>query len=246
MLGLPRNPRRDFFGWSMDLMFGGMNLEASQRANGYFTEYVRPIIQARRVEPRDDVLSHLTSLEIAGRRLEDEDVLAHLRLIFTAGATTTADALGNLVHALLLRRDIWRACGEDVSLCGDAVEELLRYDPPVAAQPRFATASRAIELAGVEIPAHAPVLFGIAAANRDPQIFPEPDCFDIERRPQNLLTFGPGLRTCPGMHLARKNLRLGLAALTRRWPDCALLEPDAAAPRGCLLRGPETLPVRLR
>ena len=197
MLGLPRDREHHFFQWSMDLMFGGMDREASRRADGYFTDYVRPTIRARRSEPRDDVLSFLTSVEIEGRKLRDEEILAHLRLIFTAGATTTADALGNLVHALLLRPDLWRACSEQISLCSDAVEELLRYDPPVAAQPRFATASRDIELAGVEIPAHAPVLFGIAAANRDPDVYPQPDHFDIERRPQNLLTFGPGLRTCP-------------------------------------------------
>ncbi|MGH0037065.1 MAG: cytochrome P450 [Myxococcota bacterium] len=246
MLGLSRDREREFFDWSMELMFGGLDLAASRRADRLFTDHVRPTLEARRAEARDDVVSHLLRVEVDGRRLTDEQVLSHLRLVFTAGATTTADALGNLVHALLVLREPWEACVDDPSLCGPAVDELLRYDPPVASQPRFASAERAVEWAGVEIPAQSPVLFGIAAANRDPEVHRDPDRFDVERRPDDLLTFGPGLRTCPGMHLARKNLRIALEVMTARWPRCRLVDALRGAPRGCLLRGPETLPVRLR
>ncbi len=246
MLGLPRDREREYFDWSMELMFGGMDLEASRRADGLLTSVVRPVLEARRAEPRDDVMSHLAHLEIDGRRLSDDEVLAHVRLFFTAGATTTADALGNAIHALSARPELWRACADEPALCAAAVQELLRFDPPVAAQPRFARADAAVELAGVEIPAHASVLFGIAAANRDPDVFSDPDRFDLERPPGELLTFGPGLRTCPGMHLAQKNLRIALEVLTDRFPDCRLIDADRGAPRGVLLRGPETLPARLR
>ena len=87
------------------------------------------------------------------------------------------------------------------------------------------------------------MLFGIAAANRDPDVFAEPDRFDIERRPEGLLTFGPGLRTCPGMHLAQKNLRVALRVLAERLPDLRLIDAEAHAPRGILLRGPAALPA---
>jgi len=94
------------------------------------------------------------------------------------------------------------------------------------------------------IPANSAVLFGIAAANRDPEVFDNPDHFDIERRATDLLTFGPGLRTCPGMHLAQKNLRVGLGVLAQRLPGLRLEEPERCDPRGILLRGPASLPAR--
>lgn len=246
LLGLPRDHEAEFYDWSMQLMFGGMDLEASRRADALVSGAFSPLIAARRREPRDDVISRWAHTEVDGRNLEDGEILAHIRLFFTAGATTTSDALGNLVHALLSDRRAWEACVADRAVHADAVEELLRWNPPVAAQPRFARLSDDVELAGVPIPANAAVLFGIAAANRDPDAFPDPDRFDIERRPKELLTFGPGLRTCPGMHLARKNLRVALEVLAERLPGLALCDEDSSQPRGVLLRGPACLPVSLR
>jgi cytochrome P450 len=128
----------------------------------------------------------------------------------------------------------------------DAVQELLRWNPPVAAQPRFSRPDCEVEFEGLRLPPSSAALFGISAANRDPEVFPDPDRFDIERQPTDLLTFGPGLRTCPGMHLAQKNLRVGLAVLAARLPGLRLLDPESCAPRGILLRGPRSLPARWR
>lgn len=240
-LGLPRDREADFYDWSMDLMFGGRDLLKSRRADAELSRYVRPVIEARRREPRADVISEWLGTKVEGEPVSDESILAHVRLFFTAGATTTSDALGNLVHALLTHREAWDAVVAEPERCDDAVQELLRWNPPVAAQPRFSRPDRAVELAGVGIPANSPVLFGITAAHRDAEIFPEPDRFDLERRPRDLLTFGPGLRTCPGMHLARKNLRIGLRSLTERLPGLRLVAPEEDAPRGILLRGPTAL-----
>ena len=202
----------------MDLMFGGRDLEKSRAADALLTRYVEPVVEARRSEPREDVISSWLTTEVGGRPVSDEQLLAHIRLVFTAGATTTSDALGNLIFALGTHPDAWQACIAEPPRIDDAVQELLRWCPPVAAQPRFSRPDREIRFEGCSLPPSSSVLFGIAAANRDPDVFADPDRFDIERRPDGLMTFGPGLRTCPGMHLAQKNLRVALRVLTERLP----------------------------
>ncbi|MDH3686722.1 MAG: cytochrome P450 [Myxococcales bacterium] len=243
-LGLPREREDAFYGWSMDLMFGGRDLERSRRADAALTEYVMPVVEARRREPRDDAISDWLATDVEGEPIGDASILSHIRLVFTAGATTTSDALGNLLHALGTHPAAWEAVAAEPERAEDAVQELLRWNPPVAAQPRFVRPDADAELAGTRIPANSAVLFGIHAAHRDPAEFPEPDHFDLERRPKELLTFGPGLRTCPGMHLAQKNLRIGLRELARRLPGFRLTHPEADAPRGILLRGPAALRAR--
>ncbi len=243
-LGLPRDCEENFYRWSMDLMFGGRDLEKSRAADAAFTAFVAPVIEARRREPRDDVISGWLATEVDGEPICVDAILAHVRLFFTAGATTTSDALGNLIHALLTHREAWAACVEEDARGDDAVQELLRWNPPVAAQPRFSHPQHAVEFEGVKIPRNSAVLFGIAAANRDPEVFDSPDRFDIDRRPSELLTFGPGLRTCPGMHLAQKNLRVALRVLAQRLPRLRLVDDGRHAPSGILLRGPASLPAR--
>jgi len=242
-LGLPRDREDEFYTWSMDLMFGGRDQEKGLKADAQLTAYVEPVIEARRQAPRDDVISSWLATEVDGELVSHEQLLAHVRLVFTAGATTTSDALGNLIFALGTHPDAWHACVSDAARIDDAVQELLRWCPPVAAQPRFSRPDREIEFEGCALPPTSSVLFGIAAANRDPDVFPDPDRFDIDRRPEGLLTFGPGLRTCPGMHLAQKNLRVALRVLTERLPTLKLVEPERHAPRGILLRGPSALPA---
>jgi cytochrome P450 len=246
-LGLPREHEALFYRWSIDLMFGGRdlaNLAKSRAADTAFTAFVEPVIEARRRQPKDDVISSWLATEVEGAPIGAEAILSHVRLFFTAGATTTSDALGNLIHALLSHRDAWDRCVEENARCDDAVQELLRWNPPVAAQPRFSHPEHEVEFEGVRIPRNSAVLFGIAAANRDPESFEAPDRFDIDRRPTDLLTFGPGLRTCPGMHLAQKNLRVALSVLVQRLPRLRLVDADRDAPRGILLRGPTRLAAR--
>jgi cytochrome P450 len=136
---------------------------------------------------------------------------------------------------------------ENPSLRPAAVDEVLRWESPVAIVPRVASASP-VEYAGVKIPADATVLFGLAAANRDPSAYPDPDSFILGRDmgPSPLLSFGPGLRTCPGMHLARKELAVALDVLCERLPDMRLLDAAEAQPTGTVLRGPASLRVALR
>ena len=243
-LGLPVKSEKEYYQWSMDLMFGGRNMEKSKAADQKLTAMVTPVVEARRVEPRDDQISRwLHNTTVEGATPDNDAILAHIRLFFTAGATTTSDAMGNLFHALLSHQQSWRECVEQPELQANAVQELLRWNPPVAAQPRFSRPDKAVSLAGTDIPPNSAVLFGIAAANRDPAVFPDPDTFDIHRNKEQLLTFGPGLRTCPGMHLAQKNLSTALRIVAERLPNLRLNNAAQAAPEGILLRGVPSLLV---
>lgn len=245
-LGLPIEQERDYYQLSMDLMFGGRDPAASAAADRRLTAIAQPVFDARRADPQDDQISRwIHATEVEGEAVSEASILAHIRLFFTAGATTTSDAMSNLFHALLTHPQAWRQCVEEPASQEGALQELLRFNPPVAAQPRFSNPGRAFELGGVSIPPNSAVLFGIAAANRDPAVFPDPDRFDITRKTKTALTFGPGLRTCPGMHLAQKNLACALRIVAQRFPNMRLETDYAVAPAGILLRGTAALPVRL-
>ncbi|MEM9254710.1 MAG: cytochrome P450 [Pseudomonadota bacterium] len=243
-LGLPIERERDYYQLSMDLMFGGRDPQASQAADVALTSMVTPVLEARREEPQDDQISRwIHATQIEGEAPGANSILAHIRLFFTAGATTTSDAMSNLFHALLTHPKAWRQCVEDPTSQPGAVAELLRWNPPVAAQPRFTCPERPIRIGGKDLPPNSPVLFGIAAANRDPDVFPDPDRFDIERHQGSPLTFGPGLRTCPGMHLAQRNLLTSLRIIAERFPNLRLLADLGQEPTGILLRGTPSLRV---
>lgn len=110
---------------------------ASGRCAAQITDYLQPIIAQRRREPRDDVVSALAMADADGHRLTDEEILAHIRLLFSAGASTTTDALGNLSYALLSERQRWERLLAEPALRGNAIEELLRWETPVAVLPRL-------------------------------------------------------------------------------------------------------------
>lgn len=245
LLGLPRGDEERFAAWAEGLLSFPFDPELARRTSQEFTAYLLPIVAERRRRPQGDVISELAAARVEGRRLGDEDVLSHVRLLFPTGAETTYSALGNLLYALLSAPERWKRVVETPELRHHAVEETLRWETPVAVVPRVA-APEPIEYCEEAIGPGAPVLFCIAAAHRDPQVFPDPDRYDLDRRPTGLLAFGPGLRTCPGMHLARKEMRVALDAIALRFPGLRLLDPEAALPTGAVLRAPERLPVALR
>jgi cytochrome P450 len=235
MLGIPRDCERQFHGWARDM------LRFDPRANREFTAYLLPVVEERRREPRDDVISGLVQSEVAGRRFSDEEVLAHVRLLFSAGATTTFDGTGSLLFALLTLPEVRERVRTEEGALDRAVEELLRWETPVAILPRLTISGGTI--AGVDIPAGAQILFGITGANRDPGVFEHPDRFDLDRDTRRKLTFGLGSHSCPGLHLARAELRVAGETLLSRLPDLALVDLESARPRGFVLRGPRSLEV---
>ena len=243
MLGIPLDHEDEFRQWAKGFLSFPDRPDYSRECADKITEYVTPILAARRREPQDDIISGLALSDADGLRLTDEDILANVRLLFSAGASTTTDAIGNLVYALLSQRELWESVRDNPELRGGAIEELLRWETPVAILPRI-SAPEPIAFAGVAIPANTFCLFAMASANRDPAVFEDGDRFDINRDTGNkLLSFGPGPRLCPGMHLARKQLSVVLDVLLERLPELRLVDEQSARPCGTMLRGPETLPV---
>jgi len=244
LLGLPREREDEFHDWALALFRFREDPERARWAGEELTRYLAPVVAARRREPRNDVISELVQARVEGRFLSDEEIYSHVRLLFPTGGETTHGSLGNLLYAVLTHREAWRSVCADPQRAGDAVAEALRWETSIAVLPRLSR-SEPSEFHGVQIPADTWVLFAIAGANRDPSVNPDPDRFDLDRERRETLTFGRGVKSCPGMHLAQRNMIVGLQVLAERLPQMVLLDPAAAAPRRSVLRGPAALRVRL-
>ena len=211
-------------------------------ARAEFTRYLTPVVAQRREWPGDDLLSQLVGADIDGEPLANESIFSFVRLLFPAGADTTFLGIGSLMLAVLTHGDVRERLQNDRTARRNAVEESLRLEPPVALQPR--TAPRGAAIGGVEIPAGAWVLFGIASANRDGAVFEEADRFDLDRPKQSSLAFGAGTHFCLGSHLARAEMEVALDTLLDRLPGLRLANAEPVVTRGAIFRGPRHLPVR--
>lgn len=245
LLGLPVEDEPLFLEWALKLIDYPWDPEGAVRARDQFTDYLRPLLQKRRKSPEDDVLSVIATAEVEGNRLDDEAVFSLCRLLFPAGSDTAYKNLGSLLAATLSNEDARRfALGSDKDR--DAlVQEGLRWQAPVALQPR--ACSKSIRFHDVDIPAGAPMLFGLTAGNRDPEVFEDPHRFDPSR-PNNHqhLAFGHGVHFCLGSHLARRELETGIKLLFERFPEMKLADGAKVEFSGCVLRGPKEVRVRLR
>lgn len=245
LLGLPNAAEADVGRWALGMLDIHANFESALRSAQEFTTYVDPILQRRRHDPADDLLSTLATEEVDGERLTDEEIFAFLKLLFPAGADTTFLGLGTTIYALLANpRQLERVRANPNEECRWAGEEAIRWNPPVALQPR--ANPHEVVWHGFEIPADTPLIFAIAAANRDPAKFDDPDRFDVARRPVGTLTFGLGAHHCLGLHLAKAELDVALRVLLERLPRLRLAENADVHIKGAVvpvLRGPDALPV---
>ncbi|HEX7095881.1 MAG TPA: cytochrome P450, partial [Acidimicrobiales bacterium] len=201
LLGLPRHSEEEVKRWAIAMLDIQRNYNFALQCSREFVAFVDPILQQRRVDPGDDLISKLATAEVEGQRLTDEEIFNFLRLLFPAGADTTYLGLGNTLYSLLTHPDQMEIVLNDLEgECRWAAEEGIRLNPPTAWIPR--RNPRDVVWHGIEIPAGASMMLGIMAANRDPAIYPDPDRFDVRRRPQNVMTFGFGTHFCLGAHLA--------------------------------------------
>jgi len=237
-LGIPRARDEDMRRWA-DRLLDPRDPRGAVAAAREFTDLLGPILRARRAEPTEDLLSALAHAEIDGERLADEEVLSHVRLLFAVGATTTSHAMGNLLSVLLARPELLARARSEPGLRPALVHELLRFEPPVANLPRLST--RPLRVAGEDVAPGTLLLLGIASANRDPAMFADPDRYDPDRPPQDVLTFGFGAKYCPGAHLARRELLAALDAVLERLPGLRSTSEDGARPEGGTLRHPRAL-----
>jgi len=245
LLGLPREREEDFHAWALALLRFREDPERAMRAGKEFTAYLAPVVEARRSEPRNDVISELIAAEVDGRRLTDAEIHSHIRLLFPTGGETTHGTLGNLLYALLSHTGAWERLRAEPERIDDAIEETLRWETAIAVLPRL-SCSEPVEFHGIELPADSWVMFGIAGANRDPAEFDTPDRFDMDRKGKEGLSFGRGVKSCPGMHLARRSMQAGVQVLLERLPHATLQDLEAAKPRRSVLRCPTALRVRCR
>ncbi|ORV60603.1 cytochrome [Mycobacterium europaeum] len=242
LLGLPEEDYPQFQRWSISLLSWILNPERGLAASAALCEYFAPILRARRAEPKDDLISALAQAEIDGEKLDDEEIYSFLRLLLPAGVETTYRSLGSLLLALLSDPAQLAAIRADRSLLPQAIEEGVRWEPPLLTITRVA--SRDTELAGVAIPAGSTVMPMLGAANRQEDRYPDPDTFDIFRSPRAHLGWGHGVHVCLGMHLARLEMRTAVNLLLDRLPNLRL-DPDADDPhiRGQVFRSPTSVPV---
>lgn len=243
LLGLPRDREDEFHAWALALLTFRDDPARALEAKAALSEFLAPVVEARRAHPQDDVISELVASEVDGRRLTDEEVFSHVRLLFPTGGETTHGSLGNLLSTLLTRDGEWARVVEDPARIERTVAEGLRYETPIAVLPRL-SASAPTKFQGEEIPPDTWVLFAIAGANRDPELVPDPDRFDPDREKPANLVFGRGPKSCPGLHLARRNMEVALGVLTERLPRLVLEDEDAAIPRRTVLRSPDALRIR--
>jgi cytochrome P450 len=242
MLGLPQADLPQFHRWAVELISIivdiGRGIEASQKLREYFAG----ILGVRRVEPREDLISVLAQAELDGQRLTDEEIFAFLRLLLPAGAETTYRSSSSLLFGLLMHPDQLEAVRGDRSLIKRAIEEGLRWEPPLTGIARLAM--RDAEVAGVPIPKGAVVAVCLGAANHDETRWERPHEFDIFREPRPHMAFAYGAHTCIGMHLARMETRVLLNAVLDRLPGLRL-DPTAEDVHvtGLGFRAPRALPV---
>jgi len=216
-------------------------LDAAEQAMGEMDAYFRQLIARRRRNLEHDLVSALIVARDGEDRLSEDELVATLMLLFSAGFETTTNLIGNGLLCLLRNPDQFDRLRADPDLAGSAVEEMLRYESPVQLDAR--TAFEAVELDGHTIDEGDTVVTFLGAANRDPVEFDEPDRFDVARDPNHPLSFAAGIHYCLGANLARLEGKVVFDRLARRFGDITWLD-EAPDWRGTLiLRGVNRLNV---
>jgi cytochrome P450 len=231
LLGFPDSDTEQLKAWSRTrvLLTYGRLPEADQvRVAGDVVSmwrYVEDFVAARFASPADDLTSDLARYaHDKPDQLNEFDIVNIVYSMALAGHETTCNTIGNGVRALLTHRDQWQALLDDPSLVPNAVDEILRFDGPVINHRR--TAKVDVDIGGITIPAGSKVMLGFAAADRDPDVFPDPDRFDVSRENAELhLEFGKGAHLCLGVALGRLETRIALELLAELTPDIELV-PD--------------------
>jgi cytochrome P450 len=242
LLGLRRADLPMFHRRAVEMISAGFDFERATAASQALYEYFCGIIAERRTHPSDDVISVLVNAELEGTRLTDDEICAFLRLLLPAGAETTYRSSSNLLVGLLTQPDQLDALRADRSLMAQAIEEGLRWEPPLLGIMR--TATRDTEVTGVPVPAGSVVAVSIGSANHDERCWDDAEAFDIFRGPKQHLAFAWGPHMCLGLHLARMETRVVLTQLLDRLPNLRL-DPEQPAPQitGMVFRAPPAIHV---
>jgi cytochrome P450 len=246
LLGVPvedRDRMRDWSGAGARLVEPFMTPEefpVADQGLRHLLDYFAALVEERRKRPRADLLSSLIAAEEEGDRLTTNELLVTAVLLFAAGHETTKNLIGTAVLTLLRHPDQLARLRADPGLINTAVEEFLRYEPPVQVTARVLSAD--MDVKGVTIEAGSRVVVVLGAANRDPVHFNDPERFDIGRLNNRPISFGSGIHFCLGSALARLESRIAIGALVQRFPTLELAG-EARLRNSFTLRGLESLPL---
>ena len=249
LLGVPPADRDRFRGWAsqlvqlLDPFQGSGGARALADATRDIFAYFRPLLAERRAAPADDLLSAMMAAEEDGDRLDEVDLLSLSSLLLVAGHETTSNLIGSAAVLLLRYPDERKRLQDDLSLLPSAVDECLRFESPIQLTDRAVVTE--CEFAGVRLRPNQMVAGILAAANRDPERFPDPDRFDVARTDNHHLAFGQGNHYCIGSQLAKLEAELALGALLRRFPDFTGDPRQVTWRRSMIVRGPEAVHLRL-
>src|SRR5271156_4578608 len=251
MLGVPPELNATFKRWSDRIIGDGNNTPGNppapevMRVVDELGDYFTAEIEKRRSNPGPDLVSALVAAHDEGDVMSAADLLSFITLLLVAGNETTTNLIGNGMLALGRNPDQLDALKRNPAMLPRAIEEMLRYDGPVQSTVRFT--KEHVQLGGTELPAGAFALMIVAAANRDPAQFNDPEKFDITRDPNEHVAFGEGIHFCIGAPLARMEARIAFEAMLARFPKLRLKDP-AMKPvyKGSyFLRGLESLPMAI-
>jgi cytochrome P450 len=249
MLGVPLEDEPQFHVWASALtesLAGQTEEQRRQReqASNDLNRYMAELVERRRKQPGDDMLSGLATDTGPEGQMADPYLVATGVLLLVAGHETTVNLLGNGMLTLLRHPAMLERLRHEPDLIPATVEELLRYEPPVQFLPNRTTLDE-IALAGTTIPKGVVVTLALAAGNRDPARFSDPDRFDPERRDNEHLGFGSGIHICFGAPLARMEAQIALQELVQRLEQPRLVVDPPPYRPSPLLRGPQHLLIEV-
>jgi cytochrome P450 len=251
MLGVPVADHERFQGWSAALARGldpeflltEEVIAARMEAITSFGLYLLELLAERRANPGDDLLSQLALAEEEGDTLSEEELISTAILLLVAGHETTVNLIAGGVLSLVQHPVQLERLRSDPSVVRSGVEEMLRYVSPVQLTGR--TLLEPMTVGEADLEAGEFVIILIGSANRDPLVFTDPEVFDLGRAPNHHLGFGFGIHHCLGAPLARLEAQVAIPELLRRVETIELVEDRPSYRRNVVLRGLETLPVRL-
>ncbi len=250
MLGIPEKDRDAFHDWSAVIVESANDqsrIVENQNTINAFITYIRDLVDEKRQHPDDRLISLMIDAHDEGDRLSEQELIATIFLLIVAGHETTVNLIANGLYALFQHPEQMIRLRQNPDLMENAIEEMLRYHGPVEIAP-IRYAAEAMDWHGQQMERGDAIFISLAAVNRDPDVYDNPDQFDIARENIKHFAFGKGIHFCLGAPLARLEAKVAFRTLLSEFSDLSLSVPDDEMKwrPGMMMRGLEALPVDLR